>query len=106
MKTPKGSLNIHLGKKSCDNKDKHNLNKNISLNKNQRYETLKLKDNNNKSNQNRQNHSLNNDKYNKTINISHLNNSINMINNYHKIPVSKKNEKMPNKLVFSNPNVV
>lgn len=76
------------------------------MNKNHHYEKLKLKDNNNKSIQKRQNLSLNNDKYNKTMNISNLNNSINLINNYHKIPVSKKSEKMPNKLVFSNPNIV
>ena len=105
MKTLKGNLNIHLGKKSCDEKDKHKLNKNISLNKNQRYETLKLNTNINKTISNRQNHSLNNDK-NKTINLSNMNNSINVLNNFRKIPVSKKIEKMPNKLLFSNPNLV
>ena len=105
LKTLKGNLNIHLGKKSCDEKDKHKLNKNISLNKNQRYETLKLNTNINKTISNRQNHSLNNDK-NKTINISNINNSINVFNNFRKIPVSKKIEKMPNKLLFSNPTLV
>ena len=105
LKTLKGNLNIHLGKKSCDEKDKHKLNKNISLNKNQRYETLKLNTNINKTISNRQNHSLNNDK-NKTINIININNSINVFNNFRKIPVSKKIEKMPNKLLFSNPTLV
>ena len=103
LKTLKGNLNIHLEKKSCDEKDKHKLNKDNSLNKNQHYEKIKLNTIHNKSITNRQNLSLNNDK-NKTMNLSHINNSITFINNYQKIPVSKKSEKMPNKLVFSNNN--
>ena len=103
LKTLKGNLNIHLGKKSCDEKDKHKLNKDNSLNKNQNYEKLKLSKIHNKSITNRQNLTLNNDKS-KTMNLSHINNSISAVNNYQKNPVSKKIEKIPNKLIISNTN--
>ena len=104
LKSLNGNSTFHLGKKSCDEKDKNKLNKNISLNNNIRYETLNSY--NNKAKSNRQNHSLNNDKQ-KNINIKSINNSIsiNIPNKNKKIYHSKKIDKIPNKLIFSNPNL-
>lgn len=97
-----GNLTFHLGKKSCDDKDKKKLNKNSYLNNNIQYESINSYKNKAKSN--RQNHSLNNDKL-KSINISNTNNSINVANKFKKIPHSKIIDKIPNKLLLSNPNL-
>ncbi len=100
-----GNLTFHLGKKSCDDKNRNKLNKNSSLNNNIQYETINS--GNNKAKSNRQNYSLNNDKQ-KTLsinNLNNLNNSINIANKFKKIPLSKKIDKIPNKLIFSNTNL-
>lgn len=98
-----GNRTFNLGKNSCELKVKNNLeSKNISINYNLEKELNNFHNNTMKTN--RPNNSLNIG-YQKTIQINRKNNSLDK-EIYRKIPAYKKRDKFPNKLTFSNNNLM
>lgn len=98
-----GNRTFNLGKNSCELKVKHNLeSKNISINYNLEKELNNFHNNTMKTN--RPNNSLNIG-YQKMIQINRKNNSLDK-EIYRKIPAYKKRDKFPNKLTFSNNNLM
>ena len=96
LKTNSGNRTFNLGKKSCDQKDKH------KLNLNNQYERLNTF--NNRNNSNRQNKSLFDNRH-KNINTSNKNNSFNKVNEHQKILINKKKEITLKKASFYNNNL-